>query len=177
MTRAGVWKRTGLTVIVGIAIVGSLVFWKRDDVVIRYLTRNPKVREMVILGMLENARPLIARDVKMSLPQKILSALAGRRNEKERQADALKDVRAFGELCFKNHWITFVKAPRSNPLSRGDSGRFHFALAWNRVRAGEVLAMFNVHFLKKELGEMRINPECRFFIDLKQYVEKKARAN
>jgi hypothetical protein len=157
--------------------VASLMFWKRFDIGVWYMNRNQAVREMVILHMLEIAQPLIERDVKMSLPQKVFSALAGRRNEKERRSDALKDVRAFGEMCFENRWITFIKAPRSNPMNDGRFGRFRFALAWNRGRAGEVLAAFNANFLKREIGEMRINPDCRFFVDLKLYVETKARLN
>ena len=163
--------------IVAAVVVGALLFLKRIDIGVWYMNRNQAVREKVILHMLEIAQPLIERDVKMSLPQRIFSALAGRRNEKERQSDALTDVRAFGEMCFKNRWITFIKAPRSNPKNDGRIGRFRFALAWNRGRAGEVLAAFNVRFIKREIGEMRINPNCGFFVDLKLYVEKKARAN
>jgi hypothetical protein len=163
--------------IVAAVAVASVMFWKRFDIGVWYMNRNQAVREKVILHMLENAQPLIERDVKMSLPEKVFSALAGRRNEKERQSDALKDVRAFGETCFKNRWITFIKAPRSNPMTDGRFGRLRFALAWNRGRAGEVLAAFNVKFMKREIGEMQINPNCQFFVDLKMYVEKKAKAN
>ena len=167
-------KLVPVLIVSALAVV-SIMFWKRFDIGVWYMNRNQAVREKVILHMLEIARPLIERDVKMSLPQRVLSALAGRRNEKERQSDALKDVRAFGEMCFENRWITFIKAPRSNPMSDGRFVRFRFALSWNRVRAGEVLAAFNVHFLKREIGEMQINPGCRFFVDLKLYVETKAR--
>jgi len=175
--RSSVRKRIGLAVIVAAAAIGTLLFWKRFDIGAWYLNRNQTAREMVILHMIKTARPEIERDVKMSLPQRIWSALAGRRNEKERRSDALKDVRAFGELCFENHWITFEKAPRSGSLDGINPGRFHFALAWNREHAGEVLAAFNVNLLKKEIDEMTINSNCGFFIDLKLYVEKKARAD
>lgn len=183
MTRTGSKVRSKVrtklvpALIVAAVAVASLLFWKRVDIGVLYMNRTQSVREKVILHMLEIAQPLIERDVKMSLPQKVFSALAGRRNEKERQSDALKDVRAFGETCFENRWITFIKAPRSNPMNDGRVGRFRFALAWNRVGAGEVLAAFNVQFIKREIGEMKINPNCGFFVDLKLYVEKKARLN
>lgn len=177
MTRLGFWKKLGLVLIVAGAAISSLIFWKRYDIGAWYLNRNPPAREMVILQMLKQAGPLIERDVRMSFLQKVFSALAGRRNEKERQADAIKDVRTFGEMCFRNRWITFIKAPRSIPMNAGRSGRFHFALAWNREHAGEVLAAFNANLLKRRFDEMKINPNCRFFIDLKLYVETKAKAN
>jgi len=177
MTRLGFWKKLGLVLIVAAAAVSSLIFWKRFDIGAWYLNRNPPARELVILQMLRQAGPLIERDVQMSFLQKVFSALAGRRNEKERQADALKDVRAFGEMCFRNRWITFIKAPRSIPMNAGRSRRFHLALAWNREKAGEILAAFNANLLKKRFEEMKINPKCGFFTDLRLYIEKKAKAD
>ena len=103
MARAGssvrkrVWRKVVVALMVGVVAIGSLIFWKRYEIALWYMEGNNKAQEMVILLMLEKARPIIERDLKMTLPEKILSTMAGRRNEKERQTDALKDVRKFGE--------------------------------------------------------------------------------
>jgi hypothetical protein len=54
---------------------------------------------------------------------------------------------------------------------------FSFALEWNRGDANEVLSAFNIDFLKREVGEMRVNQDCGFFAELKVFIEKGARKN
>jgi len=142
-----------------------------------YLEGNKKAQEMVILQMLENARLIIERDLKMTLPEKIFSTMAGKRNEKERQTDALKDVRRFGELGFENHWLKFKNVHNLGSLNGFKLHGFAFALAWNRGNTDEVLTAFNVDFLKRKLGKMQMNNYCSFFTELKLYVEKKAKEN
>ena len=68
---------------------------------------NKKAQELVILQLLEIAKPIIKRDFTMTFFEKLYSTLAGNRNEKERQTDALKDVRTFGESAFENHRLKF----------------------------------------------------------------------
>ena len=140
-----------------------------------YMEGNKKVQEMVILTMLQNARPIIEKELKMTLPEKILSSMAGKRNQKERQTDALKDVRKFGELSFENHWLKFKDVHKVDSLNGFDLRGLSFALEWNRGNAPEVLAAFNVHFLKREVGKMQINQSCSYFTELRLYVEKKAK--
>jgi hypothetical protein len=103
--------------------------------------------------------------------------MAGKRNEEERQADALKDVRKFGELSFENHWLKFKDVHNVDSLHGFDLHGFSFALEWTRGNMDEVLAAFNVHFLKREVGKMQINQQCGFFTELRLYIEKKARKN
>ena len=138
---------------------------------------NKKIQEMVILTMLDNARPVIERELKMTLPEKILSTMAGKRNQKERQTDALTDVRTFGELSFENHWLKFKDVHNIDSLNGFDLHGFSFALEWNRGNGPEILTAFNIHFLKREVGKMQINPSCSFFTELKSYVEKRAKKN
>lgn len=173
--RKKVWRKVVVTLIVGVVVIGSLIFWQRYKLAVSYLEGNKIAQEMVILLMLENARPIIERDLKMTLPQKILSTMAGRRNQKERQTDALKDVRKFGELGFENHWLKFKDVHNLGSMHGFDLHGFHLALDWNRGHADEVLAAFNVNFLKREIGKMQINQDCSFFTELKLYVQKKAK--
>ena len=161
----------------GVVALGSLIFLMRYDMVVWYLAGNKKAQERVILQMLENARLIIARDLKMTLPEKILSTLAGKRNEKERQADALQDVRKFGELGFKNHWLKFKNVHNLGSINGFKLDGFSFALGWKRGHTDEVLAAFNVNFIKREVGQMQINHNCSFFTELKLYIEKRAKEN
>jgi hypothetical protein len=169
------WKKVVVTVMAGIVAIGSLIFWKRYDIALRYMERNKTTQEMVILFMLEKARPMIEKEIQMNLPEKILSAIAGRRNEKERQTDALQDVREFAELGFENHRLNFINVHNIASVDGFKLHGFDFALGWNREKTNEVLAEFNVHFLKRKIGEMQINSACSFFTELRNYVEKKAR--
>jgi len=183
MARAGssvrkrVWRRVVVALMVGIAAIAALIFWKRYEMALWYMEGNKKAQEMVILRMLETARPIIERDLKMTLPEKILSTMTGKRNEKERQTDALKDVRKFGELAFENHWLKFKDVHNLGSMNGFNLHGFNFALDWNRGNTDEVLAAFNVNFLKRKPGKMQVNDYCSFFTELRLYVEKKAKEN
>jgi hypothetical protein len=166
-----------IALMAGVVAIGSLIFWKRYEMTVWYLEGNKKAQEMVILLMLENARPIIERDLKMTLPEKIFSTMAGKRNEKERQTDALKDVRKFGELGFENHWLKFKDVHNLGSMNGFNLHGFDFALDWNRGNTEEVLAAFNINFLKRKIGKMQINQHCSFFTELKLHVEKKAKEN
>jgi len=183
MARAGsgvrkrVRRKVVVALMVGVVAIGSLIFWKRYEMAIWYMEGNKRIQETVILTMLENARPIIERDLKMTLPEKILSSMAGKRNEKERQTDALKDVRKFGELGFENHRLKFIDVHHLGSMNGFDLHGFNFALGWNQGSRDEVLAAFNVNILKREVGKMQINQDCSYFTELKLYVEKKAKKN
>ena len=186
MARAGpsvrkrVWEKIIVALMAGVVALGALFFWRRYDIALWYMEGNEKAQEIVILFMLENARPIIEKEIKMNLPERILSAIAGRRTEKERQTDALKDVRKFGELSFENHRLIFKNVHHLASMNGFKLHGFDFALGWNRGKTDEVLEVlveFNVNFLKREIGDMRINPDCSFFTELRVYIEKKAREN
>jgi hypothetical protein len=161
MTRAGsgvrkrVRRKVVVALMVGVVAIGLLIFWRRYEIAIWYMEGNKNVQEMVILTMLENARPIIERDLKMTLPEKMLSSMAGKRNQKERQTDALQDVRTFGELGFENHWLKFKDVHTLGSMHGFDLHGFRFALEWNRGTTNEVLSAFNVNFLKREVGKMQ----------------------
>ena len=157
--------------------IGSLMFWQKYKLTVWYLEGNKKVQEMVILQMLEKARPIIERNLKMTLPEKIFSTLAGKRNQEERQTDALKDVRRFAELGFENHSLKFKDVHNLDSMNGFKLHGFSFALGWNGGKTDEVLAAFNVNFLKRKPGRMQINDSCSFFAELRLYVEKKAKEN
>ena len=176
--RKRVWRKVVVALMAGVVAIGSLVIWKRYDIVAWYMEGNKKAQEMVILYMLENARPIIERDLKMTLPQKILSTIAGHRNEKERQTDALKNVRQFGEWGWKKHRLEFKNVHKLRSLNGTPFQGFDFALSWNRGNKDEILAAFNINnFLKREIGKMQINQACSFFTDLRIYIDKKAKVN
>ena len=175
--RMRVRRKVVVALMAGIVVIVSLIFWQRYEMTVWYLEGNKKAQEMVILLMLENARPIIDRDLKMTLPEKIFSTMAGKRNEKERQTDALKDVRKFGELGFENHWLKFKDVHNLGSMNGFNLHGFDFALDWNRGNTEEVLAAFNINFLKRKIGKMQINQHCSFFTELKLHVEKKAKEN
>ncbi len=183
MARAGsnvrkrVWRKVIVALMAGVVAIGLLIFWKRYEIVLWYMEGNKKVQEMVILLMVDEAGPIIKRDIKMTLPEKIIGTIAGKRNEKERQTDALKDVRKFGELSFENHWLKFKDVHNLGSLNGFNLHGFNFALGWNRGNTDEVLAAFNVNLLKRKISKMQINQHCGFFTELRLYVDKKAKKN
>jgi hypothetical protein len=183
MARAGsrvrkrVWRKVVVVLMAGVVAIGSLIFWQRYNLTAWYLEGNKKAQERVILQIVENARPIIERELKMTLLEKIFSTMAGKKNEKERQTDALKDVRRFGELGFENHWLKFKNVHNLVSMNGFKLHGFSFALAWNRGNTDEVLIAFNVDFLKRKLGKMQMNDHCSFFTELRLYVEKKAKEN
>ncbi len=132
---------------------------------------------MVINEMLEEAKPIIERELQMSFVQKVYSQVAGDRNEKERQRDALADVRTFVELGFQNQRIRFKDVHNLSSINNIPLNGFEFAMNWNRGDTEEVLVAFNVSCLKKKVCNMQVNDNCSFFTELKSYVETKAREN
>ena len=172
-----VWRKVVVVLLAGVVAIGSFIHWKRYQIGVWYMEGNKIAQEMTILLMVDTARPIIEKEIKMSLPQKILSTMTGKRNEKERQTGALKDVRKFGELGFKNHWLKFKDVHKLNSMNGFDVHGFGFALVWDRGNTDEVLAAFNVNFIKREIGEMQINQNCSFFTELRLYIEKKAKEN
>ena len=183
MARAGssvrkrVRRKAVVALMVGVVAIGSLIIWKRYEIALSYMEGNKKAQEMLIFQMLDYAKPIIERDLKMTLTEKILSTLAGRRNEKEIQTDALKDVRRFTELSFENHWLQFKDVHDLGSMNGYNLHGFNFALGWNRGQTDEVLAAFHVNLLKRKVGKMEINPSCSFFSELRLYVENKANKN
>jgi hypothetical protein len=138
---------------------------------------NKKAQEIIILQMLEIAKPVIQKDFTMTLFEKIYSTMAGNRNEKERQTGALKDVRTFCETSFKSHWLKFEDVHHLSSLKGFDLQGFDFALAWKREKADEVLAAFEVNFCSRVIDRMQINQNCSFFTEMRLYVEKRAKVN
>jgi hypothetical protein len=172
-----VWRKVVVALMVGVVAIGSLIYWKRCQIAVWYMGRNKTAQETTILWMLEGARPVIEKYVKMTLPQKIFKTMTGKRNQKERQTDALKDVRRFCESGFENHWLKFKDVHHLSSLNGFDFHGFNFALIWNRGPREEALSAFNVNFLKREMSDMKTNENCSFFTELKLYVEKKAKEN
>jgi len=173
--RKRVWRKVVVVLMAGAVAIGSIIFWQRYKLAVWYMEGNKKTQEMVILQMLENARPIIERNLKMTLPEKIFSTLTGKRNQEERQTAALKDVRRFAELGFENHWLKFKNAHKLDSMNGHEVHGFDFVLGWNRGNTDEVLVAFNVNFLKRKPGKMQINDSCSFFTELRLYVEKKAK--
>lgn len=175
--RKGVWKKVIVALMVGVMAIGSLIFWKRYEIAVWYMEGNKKAQEIIILQMLEIARPIIKRDFTMTFFEKLFSTLAGNRNEKERQTDALKDVRIFCQSSFENHRLKFKDVHNLGSLNGFDLKGFDFALDWKRGNKDEVLMAFAVNFLKREIGKTQLNQNCSFFSELRLYVEKKAKEN
>ncbi len=175
--RKRVWRKVVVGLIVGATAIGLLLFWKRFDIAASYMEGNKKAQEAVILQMVEYARPVIKSEITMTLFEKLFSALAGNRSQKERQADALKDVRVFCASSFEKHQLKFRNVHNMGTMNKYDLHGFDFALVWNRGTGDEVLMAFNVHFLKREIGTVQLNEDCSFFTDLRLYVEKKGKEN
>jgi hypothetical protein len=64
---------------VGVAAIGSLIFWKRYAIAIRDMEGNKTAQETAILLMLRTARPVIERELKMTFPEKMLSSIVYKR--------------------------------------------------------------------------------------------------
>ena len=172
-----IWKILIAAIILTIAVVIVLVLWKKNTLAVWYMEGNAALRETVILQMVEDARPAIEREIKMTLPQKILSRIAGKRNEQERQDDALADVRTFAELSFKNHWLKFKDVHKLDSLGGFSLDGLNFALTWNKNKKEEVLTAFDINILKRKIGRIKTNEACGFFSDLRSYIEKRAKEN
>ncbi len=170
-------RKAALLLLVVVGVSGWLVYAKRYELALRYMRKSEKAREMIIQQMIIIAKPIIERDIDMTLPQKIISTLTGRRNEAERRAGALRDVRAFGEGGFQSGRLEFLDVHQAGSRHGFNLQGLDFALGWKRGNDEEVLAAFAFNFWKRKAGPMRINPDCSFFSELKSSIEKKARAN
>ncbi|MDD8025703.1 MAG: hypothetical protein PHI34_04260 [Acidobacteriota bacterium] len=166
-----------MVLLVGVMAAGLLVYAKRYELVLSYMQKNEKTQEMIILQMISIAKPIIEKDIHMTLPQKILSSLTGRRNEAERRTGALQDVRAFAENGFKSQRLKFMDVHKLSSLHGFKLQDYDFALGWKQGNSEEALAAFTFDFLKRKAGRMQINKNCSFFSELKSTIEKKARAN
>jgi hypothetical protein len=172
-----VWKKVVIVLMTGVLAVGLPAYSKRHTIIVWHLQENNETQEMVINEMLENAKPIIERELKMTLPEKIFKQVALDRNEKDRKTDALADVRTFIELGFKNHWLRFKDVHNLSSINSFPLNGFEFALDWNQGNTEEVLVAFNISFLKRKVDKMQVNDNCSFFTELKVYVETKAKEN
>jgi hypothetical protein len=172
-----VWKKVVIVLVTGVLAAGLLAYSKRHTIIIWHLQADKDTQEMVINEMLENAKPIIARELKMTFPEKVFSRVTGDRNEKDRRIDALADVRTFIELGFKNHWLRFKDVHNLSSLNNCPLNGFEFALDWNRGDTEEVLVAFNISFLRRKVVKMQVNDNCSFFTELKAYVKPKAKEN
>jgi hypothetical protein len=172
-----VWKKVVIVLIAGFFAAGLFAYSMRHTIIIWYLQANMETQEMVIIEMLKNAKPIIERELNMTLPENIYVLVSGDRNEKERQTDALADVRTFIESGFKNHWLRFKDVHKLSSVNGFPLNGFEYALAWNRGDTEEVLVAFNISFLKRKIDKMQVNDNCSFFKELKAYVTTKAKEN
>ena len=175
--RKRVWRKITVGLVVGVAAIGLLVFWQRFHIAVSYMEGNKIAQEMVILQILDYAKPVIKTNITMTFFEKIYSALANKKSEKERQADALKYVRDFSAASFANHQLKFMDVHNMKTMNKYNLHGFDFVLSWNPGKAAEVLMAFNISFLKRKIGTVQLNEDCSFFADLQLYVEKKAKEN
>jgi hypothetical protein len=113
-----VWKKVVLAIVASILAIGLLAHGNRHSIVIWHLQANKETQKMVLIQMLEHAKPIIERELKMTLPQKIASRVMGDRNEKTRQGDALADIRTFVESSFENHRLSFKDVHKSSSMNK-----------------------------------------------------------
>jgi len=179
MPRTG--KRTVMRILIavmaGLVVIGSLAYWKRYDIAVWIMRGSKDAQEMVIRRIQERAVPIIETEITMTLFQKIVGALTGRRNESERQADALDDVREFNEVSFDNHWFSFDVAHNRDSFHGFKLHGYDFVLVWSRRAADDVLAEFDVDFKTRKIKRLRINEASSYFTDLQPYIEKRAKEN
>jgi hypothetical protein len=164
--------RVFLVAIVFIVAAVSLLVWKRYEIALWYAEKTGMAQEMATRRIIKHAQPILESSIKMSFFQGVFSALVGRRSEKQRQDDAIDDVK-----LFSNKSLSFRVARH---MSSMDGYRLHgldFTLNWHGGASEEVLAEFTYDFIKRTLGEMQINEACGFLAALKLYVETRAKAN
>jgi len=70
-----VWKKVVIALLTGIIAVGLLAYSKRHTIIIWHLQKNNETQEMVIIEMLENAKPIIERELKMTFHKKSTAGL------------------------------------------------------------------------------------------------------
>ena len=170
------WIIAVLAVVV-FAGFGSLVVWKRFEITARYMQGSKDAQEQAILLMLTEAKPDIQKNLKMNFLEKVFSNIAGRRDESQRQADALTDVREYAEWSFKNHWLNYKDVHKVSSIDGYELHGYDFALCWNQGKTEEVVSAFNVNFLTRAVANKKVNFNCGYFAGLRLYIEKKARVN
>jgi hypothetical protein len=170
-----VWKKVVIALLAGVLAIGLLAYIKRHSIIIWHLQANTETQEMVINEMLKNAKPIIERELKMTLPENVYIIVSRDRNEKDRQIDALADVRTFIESGFKNNWLRFKDVHNLSSINDFPLNGFEYALDWNRGNTEEVLVAFNISCLKRKVVRMQVNDNCSFFTELKSYVKTKAK--
>jgi len=166
-----------IAVMAGLVVLGSLLYWKRYDIVLRILQGSAAARDMAILKIQERAAEAIETEVTMTGFQKVFSALTGRRSEDERQADALDDVRAFNELSFEDDRLSFDVAHGLDSLHGSALHGSDFVLVWNGGSTDEVLAEFDVNFLTRKAERILVHQESGYFTVLGRHIETRAREN
>jgi hypothetical protein len=170
------WLIAVLAMVV-IAGVSSLVVWKRYEITARYMQGSKDAQEQAILLMLSEAKPDIHKNLKMSFLEKSFAKIAGRRDENQRQVDALDDVRRYAEWNFKNHWLYYKNVHNVSSIDGFDLHGHDFALCWNQGEKEEVVSAFNMNFLTRGAVNMEVNHNCGYFAGLRLYIEKNARVN
>jgi len=172
------WLIAVLAAVVVIAGISSLVVWKRFEITTHFFLQGSKAaQEQAILLMLEEAKPDIHKNLKMSFLEKVFSKFAGRRDEDQRRADALSDVRKYAEWSFKNHWLNYKDVHNLSSLDGYSLHGYDFALCWNQGETEEVVSAFNVNFLTRKVVDKEVNLNCGYFAGLRLYIEKNAREN
>ena len=172
-----VGKKVIIVLMAGLLAAGLLAYTKRQTIIIWHLQLNKKTQEIVITEILDRAKPIIERELKMTLPEKFFKQAVLDRNEKTRQRDALVDIRTFVELGFKNNWLRFKDVHNLSSINNFSLNGYEFALDWNRGDKEEVLAAFNISYLKRKVDIIQVNNNCSFFSELRVYVTKKAKEN
>jgi hypothetical protein len=170
-------KKVVIAIAAGVLVIGLLAYSNRHSIIIWHLQANKQTQKIVLIQMLENAKPIVERELKMTLPQKIASRVLGDRNEKTRQGDALADIQTFVKSGFEKQKLSFKDVHKSSSVNNFPVHGFEFALCWKRGNTQEVLVAFNISFLKGEMDTMQVNEDCSFFAELKSYIETKARKN
>lgn len=176
-SRRSVLARVAAYLILVLLFLGGLAYSQRFRIVEWYLDGNRNAREIVIREIVRRSEPSVEKGVRMTIPQTIFSFLAGRRNEEQRERDALKDVRAFSETCFKERWLRFKDIHGQDAVGGFSTRGAEIAVEWRKGPAVEVLASFRVHILKGKATDMRVNERCSFFTELRHYVKERAKKN
>jgi hypothetical protein len=176
--KKNLWLVAVLAAVVVIAGISSLVVWKRFEIAERYfLQGNKDAQEQAILLMLTEAKPEIDKNLKMSLVEKTFAVVAGRRDEEQRQVDALSDVRKYAEWSFQNHLLNYKDVHSVSSIDGYDLHGYDFALCWNQGETEEVVSKFNVNFLTRSVINKEVNLNCGYFAGLKLYIAKNAKKN
>lgn len=175
-TRKALWIWVALAAVV-IAGLAAVAVWRRFDIATSYMEGSGVVREQAIQLMQTEAEPAVRRDLRMNDLEKLFVQVTGLRSERQRQDDALIDIRKYAEWNFRNHWLFYRSAHNADTIDGYDVSGYDFALCWNRGEKEEVLSAFNVNFPARTLLNRKINFRCGYFAGLKQYIEKNALAN